>query len=102
LVSNAVKFSHRGGAVEVYLAASDELALAVRDRGVGISQDDAEAIFKPDGKPVKTGTAGERGAGLGLSLCAEIVRAHGGRIWAEPGPDGGSVFFVELPRAPRS
>lgn len=102
LVSNAVKFSHRGGAVDVYLAGSDELVLAVRDHGVGISREEAAAVFKTDGKPARTGTAGERGAGLGLSLCVEIVRAHGGRIWAEPGAGGGSVFFVEIPRIPRA
>lgn len=98
LVSNAVKFSHRGGVVEVYVTGSERLVLAVRDHGVGVSRREAEDIFTAERKPARTGTAGERGAGVGLSLCAEIVQAHGGRIWAEPGPDGGSVFFVEIPR----
>ena len=73
--------------------------LAVRDRGPGVPEDMAESIFD---RFVRGNGRSATGVGLGLTICREIVTAHGGRIWVEDRPGGGSVFAFELPEARRS
>lgn len=101
LLANAVKFTQRGGAVEVRLRHAKGLArVEVQDDGPGIAAEDLSRLFRPFSQ-LEAGR--ERGGtGLGLHLSREIVEAHGGRIWAEsPGPGLGSTFVVELPMAGR-
>ena len=69
-------------------------SFAVADTGSGISPDIADDLFLP------FVTTKRSGLGVGLSVCRTIVEAHGGRIWAEPNPGGGTVFHVVLPAAP--
>jgi len=70
-----------------------ELAtLSIADRGPGVSAEAAKSLFVP------FYTTKEEGMGMGLNICRSIVEAHQGRLWLEPNPDGGSVFFVTLPR----
>ena len=96
LVGNAVKF--RGDAplrVEVSaLQDSQEWVVTVRDNGAGVDPDQASRIF---GMFSRADSATE-GAGIGLAVCRRIVEAHGGRIWVEPGEDGGSDFRFTMPR----
>jgi two-component system sensor kinase FixL len=68
--------------------------VSVADRGVGIDDDMREAVFEPS----VSGKAD--GMGLGLYLCRLIVAAHGGRIWAEGNPGGGSIFRFTIPLSP--
>lgn len=63
----------------------------VSDSGAGVSEPDAERIFEP------FATTRASGMGMGLAICRAIVEAHGGRVWAEPGPRG--VFRFTLPEA---
>jgi len=63
----------------------------IADTGVGIDPSNHKRIFKP------LFTTKSRGMGMGLSICHSIIENHGGRIWAEPAPDGGSIFQFELP-----
>ncbi len=65
--------------------------VSVADRGVGIAEAMREAVFEPS----VSGKA--NGMGLGLYLCRLIVAAHGGRIWAEGNPGGGSIFRFTIP-----
>jgi signal transduction histidine kinase len=99
LVSNAVKYSHRGGRVHVSLVVDgDRAQLEVRDAGIGISSADRDRLFT---RFFRTRLAEERsipGVGLGLSITKEIVEAHGGRIEVESVLGTGSVFRVRLPR----
>lgn len=79
----------------------DHVVLRVRDTGEGIPEDLLEAIFEPfvQGRPGDTRRP--RGTGLGLAICRQIVRQHGGAIWAESeGIGRGSTFAVRLPADP--
>jgi len=71
------------------------VVLTVADRGPGVPEDMAETIFD---RFVRGNGRSATGVGLGLTICREIVTAHGGRIWVEDRPGGGSVFAFELPR----
>jgi signal transduction histidine kinase len=97
LLSNAVRFSQPDGEIRVVLVRDDDdLLFHVRDEGTGIPEDELESIFEKFTQSSITKT-GAGGTGLGLSICREIVRAHGGRIWAENVPDGGAVFSFRIP-----
>ena len=96
LLLNALKFhGERPPHVEVGAERGEgEWQVAVSDRGTGVSDDQREAIFAMF---TRGGTGDERGAGIGLAVCARVVANHGGRIWVEDHPRGGSVFKFTLP-----
>lgn len=101
LISNAVKFSPKGGAVEVS-ARLDEVGvkICVRDHGPGIPAEFASRIF---GRFQQAGGAESRqsgGTGLGLSIAKGITKLHGGRIGFESAEGGGTIFAITLPVAP--
>jgi signal transduction histidine kinase len=102
LLENAVKYSPAGGAVSVGLAREGEVAhLTVADEGVGIPPAELSKIFDRFYQ-VGAGTysQGHLGLGLGLYIAHEIVTRHGGRVWAQSGPERGATFHVELPLEP--
>lgn len=81
LLSNAIKFTGRGGTITLAAAASgDEVAIEVRDTGVGLSSDEINRVFRIDEVFSKTGTENEKGTGLGLILCKEFVELMGGEL----------------------
>lgn len=98
LLSNAVKFSHDGGRVEVVLRRDgDHAVLAVVDQGVGVPGAEQPAVF---GRFTRSSIAAEEeipGIGLGLPISKVIVEAHGGSIWMESTVGKGSTFSVALP-----
>jgi len=101
LLTNAVKFSHRGGRIEISVSGSGGVAeLCIRDHGVGMSPEQAEKIFEP-GTISTSGTENESGTGLGLTLCREFVEKLGGTIRSESAPgEGTSMFFtMEMPQS---
>ncbi|MEO7273089.1 MAG: ATP-binding protein [Vicinamibacterales bacterium] len=103
LISNAVKFSHSGRAVQVSVtAAADIVTVAVRDQGQGIPEADLSKLFKPFSTTRVRSTAGEQSTGLGLAIVRSIVEGHGGRIRVESEVDRGSTFSFTLPLAPAS
>jgi len=98
LVSNSVKFSPPGGTVRV--AARREGAFiytAVDDQGPGIPADQLQHIFERFRQAETSSKQGKGGSGLGLTICQLIVELHGGKIWAENLPTGGSRFVFTLP-----
>ncbi|GEM_PF-845340 len=101
LIGNALKFTEKGGEVEVSARPLDNkmVEVTVRDTGVGIAAEDLDKLFRIDTKFTSEGTEGEKGSGLGLALCNEITEIHGGTIRAESKQGEGSVFTFTLPGA---
>ncbi|MBI5179676.1 MAG: response regulator [Nitrospinae bacterium] len=97
LLSNAVKFSHAGEVVRIYATNGGPDTFAVSDTGVGIPTERIPDIFRHEVKVSTVGTSGEKGTGLGLPLCMDILRAHGGAMRVESAVGRGSIFFVSLP-----
>jgi signal transduction histidine kinase len=98
LLDNAISYTPGGGRIVVAAAQSkDGVQLSVTDTGPGIPPEHREQIFQRFTRV--PGLEGRRrGFGLGLYLCRQVVQAHGGRIWVEPGPgDRGSRFVLTLP-----
>lgn len=99
LVSNAIKYSPRGGEVEIKGESSTvEVVISVRDEGVGIPLEEQERIFTRFHRIENPETRAVSGTGLGLYLTRAIVQAHGGRCWVDSNPGQGATFYVALPR----
>jgi signal transduction histidine kinase len=93
LLSNAIKFTNRGGKIDVFVESSDlQATVTVSDNGIGISPDTASKLFDISLIHTSEGTENEKGTGLGLLLCKELVENHKGRIWVESTPGKGSDF----------
>ncbi len=100
LISNAIKFSHPGGQINIRSIAHDRfIEVAIKDSGVGIPADMLSALFRIDVQQSTHGTANESGTGLGLILCKEFVEKNGGTIRVESEVGIGSTFFISLRQA---
>jgi signal transduction histidine kinase len=97
LLDNAIKYSPDGGPIELELTrpSAASVQLAVRDHGLGIPPERRSQIF--DRFYQAHGEGYRSGMGLGLYISRQIVELHGGELWAEFPPDGGSRFVVRLP-----
>lgn len=101
LVHNACKYTPKGGRIELAVDVTKEnVAIIVSDNGVGIPPDKLTSIFEPFTQIDTSSSYADGGVGLGLFLVKAIIEGHGGTIHASsPGPDGGSVFNIRIPRA---
>lgn len=104
LISNAIKFTPRGGSVAVQLqvnGAANEASFRVSDNGPGIPPEQLPNLFSKYHRVRGQGTRGVQGTGLGLLIVKEIVTSHGGSVRAESEGDGkGAAFIVTLPLRP--
>jgi cell cycle sensor histidine kinase DivJ len=101
LVSNAIKFTERGGSVTVAARMErDKLMLRVRDTGVGIAADDLKRIGDPFFQAGKTYQRRYEGTGLGLSIVKSLVTLHGGEVSLDSKLDEGTTVTVALPLKP--
>ena len=101
LLSNAVKYSPTGGRITIRAAhhSAEHIVVAVSDEGIGIPADQVSRLFQKFSR-IDTPEAREiKGSGLGLWICKEIVRAHGGVIWVDGNPGKGSTFAFTLKKA---
>jgi len=100
LLSNALKFSKKDGEVEVSARPEgSRVLIRVKDHGLGMDEKLISGLFMPDRMSSRKGTAQEKGTGLGLILCKEFVKKHGGEIWVQSVKDQGSTFYLTLPAA---
>jgi PAS domain S-box-containing protein len=97
VIANAMRFAPAGTAVEITLLSQDGMAvMQVRDHGPGIPEGETDSIFEPFVQSSRT-KDGSGGTGLGLTICRQIMQAHGGFIAASNHRGGGAVFRFGLP-----
>ncbi len=98
LLSNSAKYSRDASPIDITARRTGAgVEISVADRGIGLNPEECERVFDKFYRGQRAQVDGARGAGLGLAISRGIVHAHGGRIWAEPRPDGGAVFKFVLP-----
>lgn len=98
LISNAIKFSSPGQRIEIETKRVDSsVHVEVRDRGRGIAREFHERIFTRFSQADTTDVRTQGGAGLGLAISRAIVERHGGQIGFQARPNGGTVFYFQLP-----
>jgi signal transduction histidine kinase len=101
LVTNAIKYSPTGGPILIEVRPDDAgVRLSVTDQGIGIPEQELEAIFGLFYRSPDRAARDAAGMGLGLYISREIVVRHGGRIWAERAAEKGSTLNVVIPRMP--
>ncbi len=100
LISNAIKFSHQGGTIEV---GTLDNSFYVRDHGVGMSAERIKELLDSAQNNKlglsKSGTSGEHGTGIGFPLCIELVKLNNGQLSIESQPDEGTTITVTLPKS---
>lgn len=97
LISNAIKYSFQNGIIEILSDESeDKYIVQISDNGIGIKQEDLTNLFSVDKTFSTTGTSGEKGTGLGLLICKELVNKNGGEIFVESKPGQGTRFTFNL------
>lgn len=98
LISNAIKFTIRGGTIEILADKIDSnINLTISDTGVGISDEDLLILFDINDNKSRKGTEDEKGTGLGLVLCQEFTELNGGTITVESNLSQGSKFTISIP-----
>jgi signal transduction histidine kinase len=99
LVENSVKFTPAGGSVEVghRRTADGEVRITIADTGLGMTSEQLKTAFKAFDRGSDPFVRASEGVGLGLALCEEIVRAHGGRIELQSSPGKGTKATIVLP-----
>jgi two-component system sensor histidine kinase BaeS len=98
LLDNSVRYTDAGGRVSIKLCKNKQQAiLTISDTGPGASKQECEQLFERLYRVEGSRNRNSGGSGLGLSICRNIVEAHGGKITAQPGPDGGLLITTSLP-----
>ena len=98
LLSNALKFTREGGAIDVQVHPNtNDVEIAVTDTGVGIAPDEQDSVFE-EFRQVGSAAKKIEGTGLGLAISRKFVELHGGRIWVTSQLGAGSTFTFTLPR----
>ena len=98
LISNAIKFSHKGALVQVATKRmGSRFHVSVKDNGLGLSEEDVKKAFRKGTTLSARPTANESSSGLGLWIVKRIVEAHKGRVWVKSSLGNGATFAFELP-----
>ncbi|MFV0573224.1 MAG: ATP-binding protein [Xanthomarina gelatinilytica] len=99
LLTNAIKFSKKGDTITIANQISNgKSIISISDTGVGISKENQQKLFK-NSSFTTIGTQNEKGTGLGLTICKELVDLNHGKIWVESDLNVGTTFYVELPKS---
>jgi signal transduction histidine kinase len=98
LLGNAIKYSPPGSVVRVWAEShGGRVRICVADQGPGVPEAERGRLFRMFGKLTARPTGGESSTGLGLWIVKTLTEAQGGEVSVECPPDGGSIFYVELP-----
>lgn len=97
LISNAVKYSPRSDKIFVRLSSNRGVTVSIQDFGIGIAKKDITRIFQPFIQAETRIRQSFQGLGLGLYICSEIIRSHGGRIWIDSVKGKGTTISFSLP-----
>ncbi|MBN2892152.1 MAG: tetratricopeptide repeat-containing sensor histidine kinase [Bacteroidales bacterium] len=98
LITNAVKFTNNNGKIKLYTEKSNDFVnFSVEDTGIGLNEKDIEKLFRIDVDTSTIGKSQQKGTGLGLILCKELIEKNNGKIFADSELGKGSVFTFELP-----
>lgn len=99
LINNAIKFTPKDGQIKVEIQQKQtNIEISIADNGVGMTEEQMAKLFKKNQNSTTSGTSGEKGTGLGLQFCQEIVAKNGGEIWVNSTKGEGSIFTFSLPR----
>lgn len=98
LITNSIKFTNENGYIQIS-ASQDEDGVKIEctDNGVGMESSDLEKLFRLDAQLTRIGLEGEKGTGLGLILCHEFIKLHGGEIWAKSEKGKGTTVSFRMP-----
>ena len=98
LINNAIKFSYQNSKIEINQEQKDDFySFTIQDFGIGMNSETQEKLFKIESTNPRTGTANEKGTGLGLIICKEFIEKNRGNIWVKSEPGRGSSFKFSLP-----
>ncbi len=99
LISNAIKFTKRGGSIRVFYSGSDNgySEICVEDSGIGMDEETIQKVFNIAEKTKRKGTEGELSTGLGLPICKDLLEKNGGSISITSETDKGTKIFVTVP-----
>ena len=102
LLSNAIKFTPENGEITIFAHILDDnrVICGIQDNGIGMSDDDKLKLFKIGVHHTTLGTKNEKGTGLGLLLCKELVEKSGGQIWVDSEIGVGTSFNFTIPSNP--
>lgn len=100
LITNAIKFTNEGGRIDVSADIDGNFVrITIKDTGIGMDREKLNSLFKIEQQQVTYGTAGERGTGLGLLLCKELVEKNNGQLLVNSQLNVGTTVLFDLPRA---
>jgi two-component system sensor histidine kinase/response regulator len=103
LVSNGLKFTPEGGCIVISVTHDEhEVCVSIADTGIGIPKEKLPDLFRVDVKYQRAGTAGEKGTGLGLVLCKELIEQNGGSVRVTSEEGKGTTFTFTLPKKPKT
>lgn len=98
IVSNAIKYTEKGGSISISAKTyDDKILFEVKDTGVGMSQKTIEKLFTPQMKILSESRKINKGAGIGLLLVKGFIEKHGGEIWVKSILGEGTSFFFTMP-----
>jgi len=98
LIGNAIKFTNNDGQISISSSSHGNfMVISIEDTGVGMTQDQVDKLFSVNQHFSQKGTSGEKGTGLGLLLCKELVELNQGKLWVEAVAGQGCKFSFSLP-----
>ena len=99
LINNAIKFTANGGQIQVIVSPNGKMAeLMVKDNGIGMTTDKQNKLFNEQFIESRRGTKGEKGTGIGLHICQDLIRINQGNIKVRSQLGEGTTFTINLPK----